>query len=385
VPYYVRLAQERRLPERFASLEDFQGLLPISSREVVRDDPQQFLSRVHKSGRWRATSGSTGVPIRVYWSHEAHREVLLAKYYFYHTWNVSVFDRIAFLWGHLSSPKRGLAGRLDRYLQVGKNRIRNRIHLSAHDLQREALARYLERIETFQPAAIYAFSSAAHLLALEAEARGWRCDSLRAIFLSGEPAYSTHVQTIERAFRVPTIVEYGSCECGFLAGENRNRQLQVREDLALVETVARADGLYDVVVSVLTNGCFPLLRYALGDTTIAPLNMPRSGFANLSDVTGRNNDVVVTATGRCLHPGRVAAIFENKALVRRFRLHQDTAGCMAAHVEVQGEYPRQLELDLQRELTQLVEGFPVSIQFVNTLPPTATGKHRYITSDRLGA
>ena len=90
------------------------------------------------------------------------------------------------------------------------------------------------------------------------------------------------VETIERAFGVPAAMEYGSVECGFLAGEYPDRLLRVREDCALIETLPRSDGRYDIAVTVLGNASFPLLRYLIGDTTDVPLLTPRRGLLGAS-------------------------------------------------------------------------------------------------------
>ena len=65
-----------------------------------------------------------------------------------------------------------------------------------------------------------------------------------------------------------------------------------------METVPREDGRFDLVVTVLGNASFPLLRYAIGDVTDEPLGMPSTGFAILSNVAGRHDDLVISRTGR---------------------------------------------------------------------------------------
>src|SRR5215204_2263387 len=68
VPYYRRLAQELRLPPRFASLEDFKSLMPVLPKAPVRADRRTFLSDRAAPGVWHSSSGSTGVPMRFFWA-----------------------------------------------------------------------------------------------------------------------------------------------------------------------------------------------------------------------------------------------------------------------------------------------------------------------------
>src|SRR5205807_1956469 len=146
------------------------------------------------------------------------------------------------------------------------------------------------RLARFRPALLYAYSTAADLLAKEAEASGFRCPSLKLVALTSEFVFPRTIATIERALGVPAVSEYGSVECGLLAGEGRDRALRAREDHVLLETLPRDDGRYDIVVTVLNNPSFPLLRYALGDVSDAPLDVPARGFARLKNIAGRDND-----------------------------------------------------------------------------------------------
>src|SRR5262249_54439403 len=141
-------------------------------------------------------------------------------------------------------------------------------------------------------AALYAYSSAAYLLALEAEAGGFRCDPLRLTVLSAQPAFPSLVEAVKRGLRAPVAVEHGASECGLIAAQGPDRAPRVREDLVLLETLPRDDGRYDIVVSVLNNPSFPLLRYAIGDVSDAPLAVPGRGFAGLHNVAGRDNDLL---------------------------------------------------------------------------------------------
>jgi phenylacetate-coenzyme A ligase PaaK-like adenylate-forming protein len=231
---------------------------------------------------------------------------------------------------------------------------------------------------------LYAYSTAAYLLGLEAEAEGFHCDSLKLCCLSAEPAYPHLVTAVERAFGVPAVVEYGATECPLIAGEAPDRTLRVREDLVLVETVP-AGGRYEIVITVLGNPSFPLLRYAIGDMTDAPLEVPGRGFAVLPNVTGRRNEILVTGTGRILHPLRLDFLFgfDLAEHVRRYSIHQGADGAVAVTVEVQNPVSSQRVARLERELDDLLEGYPVTVALVSALPYTAC-KHRWTTSELSG-
>ncbi|MFN2382935.1 MAG: phosphoenolpyruvate mutase [Gemmatimonadota bacterium] len=382
VPHYRALQGRLDLPERFASLAEYQALVPVLPKADVRARPQDFLSAAARRGGWRRTGGSTGTPMRAYWADDAHRELLRTRYRFYGQWGVDIFDRMAFLWGHSASFAPGLSGRVARVRQPVEDRLRNRLRLSAYQLGAADLRDDLRRLGAFRPAAVYGYSTALHLLALEAEATGFVCDALKLFILTGEPATAPIVQTIERVFGAPAAIEYGAIECGVMASEWTDRTLRVREDVVLVETLPRADGGYDIVPTILSNPSFPLLRYQVEDVTDAPIERPALGFSILKNVSGRNNEFIRTRTGRQLHSARFDALFKyHSTAIRRFRVRQRADGALDVTLELEDPTASFRTPALEHELRELVEGYAVQVQVVDAIPQTAAGKHRLVMSD----
>ena len=76
VPFYRDLAARLDLPPRFTRLAAFCDSVPILEKRYVRERPEDFRAPTNHPGRWHRTGGSTGTPMAVYWSKEAHLEVL---------------------------------------------------------------------------------------------------------------------------------------------------------------------------------------------------------------------------------------------------------------------------------------------------------------------
>lgn len=381
VPYYRRLSQAQSFPARFGDLSEFSSLVPVLPKSKVRSHKDDFLSERCEAGKWRYTGGSTGVPTMVYRSHESHRAMLRSRYRFYQMWDVDIFDRWVFLWGHAASFAPGWKGYKSRLAQPVADWLRRRIRLSAYNLGHDDLRRYMDRIASFKPAAIYAYSTAGHLLAVEAEQTGFECDSLKIVNLTSEPVLNHIVRSVERTLKVPAIAEYGSVECGFLAGEWPDRTLRVREDEVYLESLPRDDGRYDIVVTVLGNQSFPLLRYKIDDVTDAPIVYPDHGFAILHNVAGRNIDLIQTRSGGQLHGIIFEDVLEKYSAFRRWRVHQDATGSLSVLIENLRDVEPQVLTRLEHKLEELVEGYQVDVQLVDALPPTPAGKHRAIVSD----
>lgn len=384
VPYYRDLAEGHRLLARFDGLDEFVRSVPLLEKTLVRDHPERFLSSKAGLGHWSLTSGSTGVSTRVFWDRRSHHESLRGRYRFLDAWGVDIFDRSAMLWGDrialLPFPRRIPA----RGVRFVEDHLRRRLRLSVDRLDRTTLRAHLRRIAGFQPKVLYAYSTAAYLLAREAVESGFRCNSLGLVIVTSEVATPHMIETIERAFGVPAAMEYGSIECGFLAGEYPDRLLRIREDCALLETLPRPDGRYDIAVTVLGNPSFPLLRYLIGDTTDAPLVVPARGLSVLRGVSGRQDDVLVSAAGSLVHPTPILHALENDPAVRRFRVRQRPDGSVHVLVET-GMPPTALDVAGITRCIEVLVGFPVLLEQVTELPPTVHAKHRSVMSDLAGS
>ena len=384
VPYYRELRAARRLPARFSNLDEFRSCVPTLSKRTVAADPRRFLSERAAPGQWRATSGSTGEPLRAYWDTQSHCETLRAKYRFYRMWNIDIFDPMVYLWGRGQVYLPGVRGRAQRVRQDIEDHLRNRLRLSAYSVGDADLRAYLVEIARFRPRSLYGYSTAIELLARCAVSERFQCDSIRLTTLTAETATSEMVRVIEAAFRTPAVMEYGSCECGVFAHEWPDRKVHVREDIVMVETPARTDGLCDILVSVLTNSSFPLLRYEIGDTTDHALEVPSYGFAALQSVVGRSNDFVLTRRGRRIHYTRFKHLLDNSAGVRRFQVKQHADGFVSLHLEMCGGWDRSAFKRMQSTVEGWLDGFGVDVIPTRSLP-LPQGKHRWLVSTYTGS
>jgi phenylacetate-CoA ligase len=381
VPYYKELISRSTLPANFSTLTEFTSLVPILPRNEVKNQPRAFISEKAAPGSWCRTGGSTGIPIEIYWGHDAHREVLCAKYRHLRMWGLDIFNRMIFLWGHAASLRPGLAGVLSRIKQPVEDRMRNRLRLSAYFLGRDNLQRYLRQITAFSPSGLYGYGHAVYVLAREAERQGFHCDTLKLAILTGEPISQRMAATVSNAFRVPAIREYGSIECGLIAGEWTDRTLRVREDIVFLELIPKAEGIHDILLTLLTNHSFPLIRYAIGDVSSGPLKVPAKGFAILPSVDGRTNDLLITQGGRLLSPFLVETLFDQIPGLDRYRVVQERDGSLNISAEMMEGQALPDGPQLERRLSQLIEGYPVQLTVVRAIPSLPSGKHCWIVSE----
>ena len=382
VPYYRQLLHQYHLPSRFANLVEFTQQVPILDKTAVRTSPYQFLSQQPQPGRWHRTGGSTGRPMSVYWSHDAHLTDLRARYRAESARDVQVFDRKVFLWSHSQSLAPGWRGWLARMRRPVEDRLRNRLCLSAYQLGSDDLNYHLQAIKRFQPISIYGYSSAVYLLARAARVQRLTFPGLKLVTLSAEPIHRWIQTEVNEAFGTPVLNEYGSVECGITATSDAHNRLRIREDNVLLEALLRDDGYYDIVISVLHNPSFPLLRYRIEDLTSTAVTRPPKGFAWLQDVSGRNNDLIWSASGRPLHPMVIKHTLEHFPAVRRFTAKQDADGALTIFLETEGALPEESLRNIASHLTARLEGYTVNLKLMDTIQSSAAGKHRWVVSTR---
>ncbi|MBZ5586657.1 MAG: hypothetical protein LAQ30_31620, partial [Acidobacteriia bacterium] len=210
VPYYRELCSELGLPKEFRNIEQFTSCVPIVDKTAVKNAPRRFLSEKPRPGRWHYTGGSTGTPMAVYWEKQSYLEVLRSKYRFHELWDVGVFDRTVFLWGHSASFAPGWRGRVARFRRPVEDRLRNRLRLSAYSLTPRDLDHYLEQLSAFRPALFYGYSSAVLLLARHAVGSGRFPGSLKVVVYTSEALPMELVPMIEAG--LGAVAGPGECE-----------------------------------------------------------------------------------------------------------------------------------------------------------------------------
>jgi phenylacetate-coenzyme A ligase PaaK-like adenylate-forming protein len=153
----------------------------------------------------------------------------------------------------------------------------------------------------------------------------------------------------------------------------------VRDDIFFVETPQREDGRYDILITVLNSHSFPLIRYAIGDVCDGPIQRPDFGFAYLSNISGRQHDVLYDKSG-----GAIVAWFEDllerNEEIRRYQIHQIETGELTVSLELTNALAT-ADLDRIKEAMSNRIGFDVKVQVLDKLPLSRAGKHRGITSD----
>jgi phenylacetate-CoA ligase len=387
-PFLRALYRDARLDAAsIATAEEFR-LLPVMTKQMLRDHCEHIVAEdADRADIARsATGGSTGVPTPYYhdtnWWCRATAAALRGDEWT--GWKLG--ERHATVWGTPLGESRGAAA-----IRRFSERARNFLFLPGFDLAKGRADVHLERLAAFKPVLLSGYASILAGLAQRALERGGFPAPPLAIISSAEPMPADVRDLVERAFSARVFDRYGSREIGLMAQECRDHAGMhvVSEHVYLEIDVdgrpARPGETGRLLVTLLDNPSFPLVRYEVGDLATAGEDRPCAcGLPNqrLARVEGRQLDVIWSASGGPLTGVFFPHLMKEHRWVGAFQVVQDAQGDVEIRVIVDPSVPcGDGPSVLVRVVREALGGLPVRLSFVKDLERTPSGKVRVTRSD----
>lgn len=380
VPYYRDLQAQLNLPSHFYSLEEISQKVPILDKSIIQKNRTSLVSEKCTPGFWTGTSGSTGTPMRCYWSDKAYIESQRDKYYCQNLWGVDVWDKTANLWGYLHFFSADFKGKIGYIKNTIKEKIRNKVRFSAYQVNPKKLRGWFGLIRQKKVRFLYALPSLAYLLAKANEGRR-PPKHLKLVMVGGEPLFPHQHQLIAQVLGCPVAIEYGTIEAGLIAASYPDSNLHVCERGVFLEAVPTSNGFFELVLTNLRNKDFPLIRYKIGDLVKSPISFPERGTAILGPVIGRVRDVFVSPSGNLINGVVLSEFFREFPEIIQYQVIQETLN----HVVVQlvcwqpllEESQQKIKLKFIKILGPQTK---IDLYEVANLETTPANKHRFIIS-----
>lgn len=386
IPYYAALAEERRLPRRFGSLQEFIDAVPPLTRDVLQRPDVRYWHAHPRPNRRRTTGGTTATPVQMpTWRREFQYTALdpwLARRW----WGITPRDRLFLYWGHAHLLGSGWRGRLNAWLRGAKDRVQNYVRHSAYDMSEQALRDGLAHLAQARPGFVIGYSR--YLDELARRAAHWRAPGsldLKAVIAAAEalPALDSRTR-IQDLFEAPLAMEYGAVETGLMAHSHPEGGYRVFWHSYLLE--CRGTGAQEVFATSLFPRCTPLFRYRLGDRfELGGYAATTAGCSVLAfaQVLGRSNAPVVLPSGRTLHSESVSHIVRDqpKVLAYQFACAPDRVTLRlklkAPLTDAEVALVRHVAKGIDRELAESLRIVPVS-----QLERTVAGKTPMVVMER---
>lgn len=375
VPLYSRDAWHRSLSR--AEVTDL-AAWPVLDRDTIRTRHEELLARRRSPGTfYRASSASTGTPLRIAWNPHGAAWGWANEYRVMLWHGVAPGVRTLLMWGS------------NHRLQDWVRNCRGFLTTELTQARLEEAAQYLLRR---RPELCMGLPSALTMLARHIRTHYPDAPAQLVPFvkLGGEQVYPFQRRQLERFFGAKVVEFYGCTEVGPIAAQCPAGSLHVMSDNVHLEilrdgAVAAPGEFGDIVVTSLSNGAMPLVRCRNGDRGLlspepCPCGRP---YPVLQELVGRAADLFAAADGSLVHGSVLATGLESLlanaplSAVRQVLFQQ--LNRLTWQVSIEGDH---LPAGLVAQLMQLVhrtfgESCEVRIERVPVVPREPSGKFRY--------
>lgn len=294
-PFYRNDILKGKLPSKWAEI-------PVLRKSDFQKDITAVISNSFskKDLRIHNTSGSSGHPFvfaKDKFCHAMTWAVIQNRY----SWHdISLNDKQARFYGIPLTTKSHLKEKL-------KDSISNRIRFPVFDLSNKVLEVFLNRFRNNKIRYIYGYTSSISLFAKYLSEQGvllkQECPTLQKCIVTSEVCTLEDKLTIEEAFGVQVVNEYGAAELDFIAFEDQNSHWLINCESLHVEVVDEDNEIVregqpgKIVVTALYNKAMPFIRYELGDIGI--VEEEKIGrYKILKELSGRTNDFALLPSGK---------------------------------------------------------------------------------------
>lgn len=388
-PYYRNTFSRLRIDDATIAtfaLEDLTRI-PILEKEETRSAPEAFLVTGEERERLTicATSGSSGTPVRTYWSNEDFRRSLaLREARGCVPAGVSYRQPRATFSGRLVVPQAVSNGPFYRF-----NLAERQVYFSAFHLSPRNAASYVRALHRHGIVWATGYTHAYEQLAgMMIEQQLVPPPTLKAIITTSEKLTPQGRALIERAFRCRVFQEYGQVEDACWACERLDGRMHVSPDAGIIELV-RADGTTipvsdpsegQVVATSFIRESQIFLRYRLGDVASWDPEATQSMQTPiLREISGRIEDVVIAPDGR--RTVRFHGIFTEMAGVREAQVIQEARDLLRIRVVPSPAYGPDTATEIVRRVqVRLTAEMRVEVEPVESIPRTAAGKFQAVVS-----
>jgi phenylacetate-CoA ligase len=336
------------------------------------------------------TGGSSGQPLIFHFGRSRQASDAAGRMRARRWWGVEVGEPEVYLWG---APVE--LNKTD-WVKTVRDRLVNQLVLNAFAMSPARMDDYLAAMEAFHPHCVYGYASSLALLAAHASARGRRprLPQLKVVCTTGEPLYAHQRELIADVFGVPVANEFGSRDIGFTAHETPQGQVLLMSESILLEVLdpegkaVQPGEMGEAVMTGLCSEAQPFIRYRTGDMVRLSPEADRAGrgLHVIGEVVGRSTDFLVRSDGTIMHA--LAGIYVLRATegLAEFKLIQHSAEEVEVLAVPNARWSERAIPSIQAGLRQrLGESVRISVKVVDSIPPEASGKHRYVVSHvRLG-
>ena len=402
VPYF------RERVSRGASLADFpittKAILSANHRDFMSDRLRDEVDRPHSRrpgyGWVQVQSGgTTGQPTTVIHDAAFRDAGRASRMYSQYLCGFPFGTKYTMLWGSM----RDIRAQADSPAKRLLNALANFDVLNAFQLDPERLDSYLDHLRDTRARYLMAYVDAAEALALRALATNRKDVALVSVMACAGTVTATSRDRIRSAFGARTHNKYGSRECTDIACECEHGGIHIfahHVHVEIVDDSGRPVGpgeLGRILVTLLGNDAYPLVRYEIGDIgragkDVCPCGRP---LPMLAQVEGRVLETLTTSSGSYVSPvyfrHLIGVVHNPHSIWRRFQIRQTSALDYTVLLERSAEVPIEVTVPellqrIERDLRAVLgSDSRITCVLVDRIEEEASGKFLYAVNEMLRA
>lgn len=380
VPYYRALFTSAGVkPADIKGVEDLQKIPTTSKLRLQSLTMDEILSRVVDITRCASdvTSGSTGIPLRVYFTKDDYiiRSLMFIRTFMKTGYRLT--DRQAIV-----CDTRFVSNKKYWFQSLG-------IMRKGYIPVQLSLERQLQILRDFCPDYIHGYPLSLAIIADEMLKKGINDISPRMVCTGAELVSKKTREIINSAFGVNMVDTYATIESGLIAWEcHAHRGYHINIDSVVLEFLSNGRQALPgeqgkVVVTNLHSYAMPIIRYELGDVCVPSDDVCSCGseLPLMSIVEGRVDDMICTSSGKVISPNSITNAMEAVKGISQFRVIQEKKDLLLAQIVKGRGFSSDTPRMTQQLLKELVGGeMEVRIQMVDDIPREHTGKIRAVIS-----
>lgn len=369
--------------ERF-ELEDISKLPYLTKDELRQFGTTSLLStKREKGGQFFASSGSTGTPTQILFSHPFHQR-----------WSAAFEARIRHWAGIDRYTSRGMIGGR-RVLPDGMghapyyrfNFAEKQTYFSAYHIAPNTVADYLQGIYKHHVEYMTGYAMSNYFLAKMIKSGGFTAPKLKAVITSSEKLTPEMRDCFSSVYGCKTYDSYSGVEACGLISENEYGQLLVSPDAGIMEiltehgTSCNFGETGEIVSTGLLNFDQPLIRYKIGDSVALAANQHTRCGRNMpviEDIKGRIEDTIIGQDGRKMV--RFHGVFVHLPKVIKGQVVQLSLKQFQINVEVFQPLTSMEKNTIHQRMASQLGEIELEIREVNEIPSGPNGKFKAVIS-----
>ncbi|MCW3115612.1 MAG: phenylacetate--CoA ligase family protein [Segetibacter sp.] len=386
VPYYRSSLEQKSLTASDLQKITLQSLgkLPILSKDDLRKfGTTKLVSAVkEKNGSFLSTSGSTGTPVKILYSHAMHQR-----------W-FGIYEARIRNWAGVSSfiPRGMIGGR--RIIADASNTppfyrynyFEKQAYFSAYHISSGNAWNYLEGIRKHKVEYMTGYAMSNYFLARFFKENNLSAPELKTVIPSSEKLTPEMRQLFKEVYNCKTSDSWGSVEACGIVSECEHGKLHISPDASIIEILDEdlqpvEDGVAgDVYCTSLINFDQPLIRYKIGDRMIRSSEHCACGrnMPVIREIVGRTEDVVIGKDGREMV--RFHSVFYDLEKIKKAQVIQEDVEKITIKIEAEMSLNKEEEdLIRQRVVSQLGD-INILIEEVASIPLNRNGKFQAVIS-----